>query len=1080
MFKLYHSNHLDIHQMLVSYYMKHMPLANPLTSEIIIVQSISMSEWLKKKFLEDLSIIANITTYSSFTDFIWDMFICVLSDIPSESFLSKENIMWKLMTILPNMDKNPECEIFNTYLSRDFDKCRLLQLAMSIAELYNIYLIYRPEWLIRWERGEWVNNISMKTQKWQACIWNKIIQYTRDLNQPILHFANLYQIFIQKIDETKKIIKGLPERVFVFSNSIPPIYLNILKALSNQLNIHFFFTNPCRYYWSDSYLPKQKDQTDKKTSFIFHLNEIPKYGNPLLASWGKIGSDSLYLLSNIDYRAEIDAFVDINPNNLLHIIQHDILELEDHSINFTKENLKFSKKKRLLNPEDQSLRIHICYNQLCEIEILQYELFKIISENPELKPSDIIVIVSDIDHYAPFIQAVFGNYSSEYYLPFSIYDINVRQKYSVIQVFLKIITICDHWDKFSSEEIINLLELPILRLKFNINDKNLSDLRSNLNELDIIWTNFNSLIISGNTNNLSDFFNINKQILDSDLVEHLIIFLTYLHKWRIFLSKSRLFIEWKPICHHLINDFFIRDVADNNTEEILIFIENQWDKILSYGIINYTERVSIKLLSNVLISCLDQKKNAPNFFDNVIHFCTMMPRRGAIPFKVVCMIGMNDEFYKFPSSSPAVVFNLMIQNPQCGDMTNRHEDRYYFLEALISARKIFYISYIIRAFQYKTELLQLGFVGEIIDYIAYSFYLPETKLLDLDISAQIVRKHLIILHTYSTSFDYLKMIKNHLLKDNNKIYKNKSYKKFTLKKVLAPIFNDIKLKDLIRFWQHPVRTFFNKRLSVYFLKKQVSDTKYFFLKNFNCYKFNTNLLNLLIKNQDPSILIDSYQPIWKNYNYFLDHFFCQQQRVMAKIVARIKPYYSSNRENKKIHITIADIQLSGYLSEVQTNGLVRWRPYRLNFKDGLFLWLEHLIYCFMNKNSNSVGKSIMFGQGNTQWCFNALSKQEATYWLTNFIKGYQNGMGNPLLLLPKTGGSWLKASYNYINSSICHEKTIQIQARQKLIQTWNEKIVGDCHDPYFQCLFHTLDESVISEIIHNAENWLLPLMQFNL
>ena len=36
----------------------------------------------------------------------------------------------------------------------------------------------------------------------------------------------------------------------------------------------------------------------------------------------------------------------------------------------------------------------------------------------------------------------------------------------------------------------------------------------------------------------------------------------------------------------------------------------------------------------------------------------------------------------------------MAQNPQPGDRSVREDDRYLFLEALLSARQVFYLSYI--------------------------------------------------------------------------------------------------------------------------------------------------------------------------------------------------------------------------------------------------------------------------------------------------------------------------------------------------------------------------------------------------
>ncbi|MEA3648301.1 exodeoxyribonuclease V subunit gamma, partial [Acinetobacter baumannii] len=55
-------------------------------------------------------------------------------------------------------------------------------------------------------------------------------------------------------------------------------------------------------------------------------------GNPLLASWGKLGRDYIYLLAGLERYEELDAFVDIAPDNLLHNLQSDVLELRNAAV----------------------------------------------------------------------------------------------------------------------------------------------------------------------------------------------------------------------------------------------------------------------------------------------------------------------------------------------------------------------------------------------------------------------------------------------------------------------------------------------------------------------------------------------------------------------------------------------------------------------------------------------------------------------------------------------------------------------------------------------------------------------------
>lgn len=48
--------------------------------------------------------------------------------------------------------------------------------------------------------------------------------------------------------------------------------------------------------------------------------------------------------------------------------------------------------------------------------------------DPSLKPRDVIVMVPDINAYAPYIQAVFGNAPGERFIPFSISDRSADQE----------------------------------------------------------------------------------------------------------------------------------------------------------------------------------------------------------------------------------------------------------------------------------------------------------------------------------------------------------------------------------------------------------------------------------------------------------------------------------------------------------------------------------------------------------------------------------------------------------------------------------------------------------------------------
>ncbi|WWP01791.1 MAG: exodeoxyribonuclease V subunit gamma [Candidatus Dasytiphilus stammeri] len=1061
MFTVYHSNHLDILTKLITYYVKKIPLSDPLYSEYIMVPSNKMAQWLKITLAEQLDIVANIK-FKLPTNLIWEIFLTLQPTLPTENFFNKSHLTWKLMAILPQMLNQPEFEIFQKYLDSHQDKHKLFQLAQNIAKIFDQYLVYRPDWLILWERNQLVNTLPWKTQKWQAPLWYALIKYTEKLGQPTWHIANLYHQLIQTLQQTKKLPYGLPKRLFICGMTIlPPRYINILYEVSKYMDIHFMFTNPCRYYWGDiqhqyfrNHLDNRRIQDVYSLPNILIQQQVSRLtGNQftnqmLLASWGKLGRDNLYLLSQIETQ-DIDAFVDIETNNLLHKLQHDLLEMEDHTIlGLTSENLSNSYNKRLLDLKDHSVIIHICYSKQRELEVLQDQLIEMIARDSSLTPSDIIVMVTDIKIYAPFIQAVFGNPPSEdYYLPFTIYDRGACYAHPLIQAFLRLLRITEITT--FSEEILLILEVPLIAKKFNVNEEDLCYLRNWMYEFGNQW------------------------ILEDDKIRNLpleirtkiIQFLRKLNKLQFWLKKSRGVNEWKPLCQELLNNFFII-CEDPDTEVVLNFIELQWQHLLSNGISDYPDKIPITLLIDELVSQLDQIDLLP-ISRSSIHFCSLIPSFYIPPVKVVCLLGMNDSLY--PRLLIPRTLNLMRHQPQCGDCNPRDEDRYFFLETLLSAQNQFYMSYVGRSVDDNKEILPSRLVSELIDYIAQNYCLQGTERLDVDTSAKLVREHLQCIHTI---FDIERFISSSQKNEKIKAHKNQSLKNSKIESVIK----EINISQLLRFWQHPARAFFNMRLGVKFdWIKQIFPNIEPVVDCLNSYKMNQKLLNSLIQGDDTRHLLLANSSVKLPLGAFGELLWHKQQLAIKELAQRIRQYYCPG-VNQEINFTISGVRLHGLLSHVQSDGLVRWRPAPLNFNDGLVLWLEHLIYCFIN----GTGNSRMFGKQNTQWHFMSLSTRETTAWLTHFIQGYQRGICTPLLLLPKTGGAWLKSCFNEKTLSVSYDKDIQIKARQKLLQTWmGDQNRGENQDPYFKRLFRTMDESSIQKVIHHAKDWLLPLMIFN-
>jgi exodeoxyribonuclease V gamma subunit len=85
------------------------------------------------------------------------------------------------------------------------------------------------------------------------------------------------------------------------------------------------------------------------------------------------------------------------------------------------------------------------------------------------------------------------------------------------------------------------------------------------------------------------------------------------------------------------------------------------------------------------------EQTGSQFMTGQITVCSMVPMR-SIPFRIVAVLGLNDG--EFPRNRPPLGFDLMANDkPRLGDRSRRGDDRYLFLEAILSARDSLYLSY---------------------------------------------------------------------------------------------------------------------------------------------------------------------------------------------------------------------------------------------------------------------------------------------------------------------------------------------------------------------------------------------------
>lgn len=889
MFTIYYSNLLETQKDILLRLMEISPLDDPFQQETILVQSPGMEQWVSWQMAEQAGISANVK-YPMPASFIWQLYVDNLPNVEAQSHFKKENLLWRIMKHLPHFLAVESFLPLRHYLQhKNSGQLKLYQLAYKIADLFDQYLVYRPEWLQLWEENneeallqllQNEKNAPFLEQihqdiRWQGQLWRALIEDIQQETGQVQHRASLHHQFLTLLATQKP--KNLPERIFIFGlSSLPKSHLDTFQALSRYCDVHLFFTNGCQEYWGDVMDPRHCQrlqlqqrlhyQSQEKTAWITEeqsqdfttnhqptsFNEALPVGNPLLATWGKTGRDFLYLLTeSVNTMAtpgqEISAYVE-NSCETLSLLQ----QVHQQILNFSPSQ----KGSLTLTDKDRSLTLHNCYSAMREVEVLQDYLLHLLQDNPDLTPKDIVVMVADIDKYTPYIQAVFGQSSP--YLPFAIADNKITETDTFIASFLQLLQVNN--SQFSAEEILALLDIAPIRERFEIAPSDLDQLhqwvrhsgvrfglnKETDNHQQQALKNYNAWLAGLNRMLLGfslreengiwqDSLGLDETTgLQSQLVGKLADFLHALWAWSQFLQSSHVIEEWKEALEQMITRFFDEDQQSPIWQHLFKNIERLAENVVKG---QFDGEIESEVIHLGLQEYLQDTPNRYRFTLGKINFCTLLPMR-SIPFKVVCLLGMNDG--EFPRQQVPNSFDLMQFHHKKGDRFRRDDDRYLFLEALLSAQQYFYVSFVGKSIKDDTDKEPSILVNQLKEYLAENLQDTQTPwLFQHPINA--FSKHNYLGGYPSFAKKWLPQAQGKLIEP---------VKNFSQPVSKQEEMTEIPLENLVKFITHPVQDFFERRLGVFYRQydSNIADCENFHLNTLQHYQLFEHLMTMPLEN----------------------------------------------------------------------------------------------------------------------------------------------------------------------------------------------------------------------------------------
>jgi exodeoxyribonuclease V gamma subunit len=696
-------------------------------------------------------------------------------------------------------------------------------------------------------------------------------------------------------------------------------------------------------------------------------------GNRLVASLGKLARDFQEVLEDVVHTEEGgDIFVDPAPDlrtaSALGIVQSDVLNLVGRRDDGDAPTLP-------LSPTDTSIEIHSCHSPMREVEVLHDRLLAMFETLENLEPRDVVVMAPAIDEYAPYVEAVFDADRSRPRIPFRLSDRAPRSAEPVVDSFFRILDLLR--GRVSAPEIFDLLGLEPVRARFGMDAADLEPIREWIARSGIRWgidehhrSHHGQPPIRENT----WAFGLDRLLLgiamsgrgrelfagvlpsdgiegtDAGLLGHLSEFCETLFAFRDLPSRPRTVARWEEDLGRLLGSLVaLSSATADQHRRIRRGLEALTGRAAAAV---FDAEIDLDAHGHELEKGIGESSTAHGFLSGGVTFCSLVPMR-SIPFRAVCLLGMND--HAFPRTVRPPSFDQTTRAPRPGDRTRRDDDRSLFLEALLAARERFLLTYVGQGIQDNSVLPPSVVVNDLLDTLADSFHLPGEPDGVVERRAHRIA-HFVVRHPLQAFSEryFAKDGDGRLFSYSRSAFEGARAERaadaipppFLSRPLDPPETPIVTVEELERFLENPSRWFCQHRLGLHFGRdlELLEKSEPIELDALGSWQIGDSLLSRFIEGDTleeafSSIRASGVLPPGVLGRETYDGIACESRRIAETA----RPFLLGGREPPvEVEIVIDGTRLSGWLRDVYPRGQVDCRYSRLGGRHELRFWVRHL------------------------------------------------------------------------------------------------------------------------------------------
>jgi exodeoxyribonuclease V gamma subunit len=465
---------------------------------------------------------------------------------------------------------------------------------------------------------------------------------------------------------------------------------------------------------------------------------------------------------------------------------------------------------------------------------------------------------------------------------------------------------------------------------------------------------------------------------------------------------------WVCYLEELLQLFFDGQQDLNSQRWLSRFRQGLTHWLSACELAGFQQKIPLSIVAKAWLDNIDDNNSLQRpFLSGGVQFATLMPMR-AIPFKVICLIGMNERDY--PRQQTKQDFDLMASSGQwrAGDRSRRYDDRYLFLEAVLSARQQLYLSWTGRSIRDDQPRAPSVLVSQFIDY-CHQLWTPELTMVQHPLqpfSRKYVQPDS---HLQSYAVDWLSAT-------NNQLAHQKDWSSVVLTDHAIP--NNLSISRLSELLRYPQRVLLGHRLGIRFAQPQevLSDDESFQLTNLDEYKLFQQQIDHWLATEQADCLPWQFSGVLPLAGFAQHHHqqLKQHSEQLWQAWHGLVAQYPHRLAPMPLALTLSGTHLHGqielgYSNQQAAKIAVYFVPGTLGDNKSLKAykliqpWLSHCLAHAVNQSMNSHIIAI-----DAQVVFQPIEANQARCWLQSYVELYQQAWHQPLKVSCKSGMAYVQ------------------------------------------------------------------------